>query len=139
MLKLSAEPIPIECAPTRLMQVFTNLIRNALEASGAEASVEIATSVQADKAVATVTDNGPGIDAASQAKLFEPFFTTKRQGEGLGLGLSLSRKVIHDLGGELRYDTSYRGGARFVITIPAGVSARHSTAPPRSMSAPPPA
>jgi signal transduction histidine kinase len=137
VLNLSDEPIAVECVPTRLGQVFTNLIKNAFEACGDDGTVEIATQIHGGVAVATVTDTGPGVLPQQLPKLFEPFHTTKKQGEGLGLGLSLSRKVMHDLGGDLRYDGMYRDGARFVVTLPVKAASRHATASP-SVPAPPP-
>src|SRR5439155_3019583 len=129
----SDAPIAVECAPTRLTQVFTNLIKNAFEACGESGKVEIATSVAGGLAVATVTDTGPGVAPAQLSKLFEPFHTTKKQGEGLGLGLSLSRKVMHDLGGDLRYDPTYSGGARFIVSLP--LARPRSVRPPSPTSA----
>ncbi|RYE94411.1 MAG: hybrid sensor histidine kinase/response regulator, partial [Myxococcales bacterium] len=118
-LALSTEALPVEVVSTRLTQVFTNLIKNALEEIGEQGRVEIATRREGDRVVATVTDDGPGVPAGARGKLFEPFFTTKTKGQGLGLGLSLSRKVVNDFGGELRLDESYTGGARFVVSLPA--------------------
>jgi signal transduction histidine kinase len=137
VLKLHDAPVAVECVPTRLTQVFTNLIKNALEVIGPEGKVEVETRIEGGTALATVTDNGPGVDPASLSKLFQPFHTTKKQGQGLGLGLSLSRKVMHDLGGELRYDASYRGGARFVVALPVGGLPRQSPSlvPPPSRAA----
>lgn len=109
----------VTCVPTRLTQVFTNLTKNAFEAMSWKGKVTIATRREGDRVLATVTDEGPGVPKDRRGKLFEPFQTTKKQGEGLGLGLSLSRKVLHDLGGDLRLDDTYEGGARFVLELPA--------------------
>jgi two-component system C4-dicarboxylate transport sensor histidine kinase DctB len=49
-----------------------------------------------------VTDHGPALDDATYARLFEPFFTTKPPGEGLGLGLVISSKIVREFGGSLR-------------------------------------
>ncbi len=129
-LALSPLPVPVHCTPTRLQQVFTNLIKNAIEAMNGSGEVTIETSIDGRLALATVTDNGPGIAPANQASLFEPFFTTKKQGEGLGLGLSLSRKVLHDLGGDLRYDKEHVGGASFVISLPLADGRDHRGSSP---------
>jgi signal transduction histidine kinase len=115
----SNDAVVVQCVPTRLTQVFTNLVKNAFEAMSWKGTVTIATRREGGSVIATVTDTGPGIPESQRGKLFQPFHTTKKQGEGLGLGLSLSQKVVHDLGGELRIDPNYRDGARFVITLPA--------------------
>lgn len=133
-LALHAEPVVVECFPTRLNQVFTNLLRNALDAMKGQGTVTITTTVEEGKVIARVTDTGPGIPEHVRAKLFEPFFTTKRQGKGLGLGLSLSRKVLHDVGGDLVFEPGDSPGARFVIRLPASAArprrGASSTAPP---------
>ncbi|MGZ3450506.1 MAG: ATP-binding protein [Polyangiales bacterium] len=117
-LDLSPDPVVVEVVPTRLTQVFTNLVKNGFEAMSWRGTVAIQTRREGGMVVATVTDNGPGVPAAQRAKLFEPFQTTKKQGEGLGLGLSLARKVMTDLGGELKLDPDHEGGARFVVRLP---------------------
>ena len=66
-----------------------------------------------------VRDHGPGIDDADRARIFEPFFTTKQPGEGLGLGLTISRDILRDFGGDLLAGPAPGGGARFVILLPA--------------------
>ena len=110
--------LPISCVPSRMLMVFTNLIKNAFDAMGGDGTVTITTSQIGDSAEVRIADTGPGVPASFQDKLFEPFQTTKTTGQGLGLGLSLASKVISDLGGELRYDADYTDGACFVITIP---------------------
>ena len=67
----------------------------------------------------TVSDNGCGMDEATRSRVFEPFFTTKQPGEGLGLGLTISRDILRDFGGDLLAGPAPGGGARFVILLPA--------------------
>jgi signal transduction histidine kinase len=65
-----------------------------------------------------VRDNGPGIPQALQERVFEPFFTTKPPGQGAGLGLDITRRIIGDLhGGELTVD-SRPGDTRFIVRLP---------------------
>jgi signal transduction histidine kinase len=125
-LDLSPDPVVVEVVPTRLTQVFTNLVKNGFEAMSWRGTVAITTRREGGMVIATVTDNGPGVPLAQRSKLFEPFQTTKKQGEGLGLGLSLARKVMTDLGGELKLDPDHEGGARFVVRLP--VHRDHATA-----------
>ena len=65
-----------------------------------------------------MTDTGPGIAPALQAKVFEPFFTTKPTGEGTGLGLALCRSMIEEHGGTIELDSEPGRGSRFTIELP---------------------
>lgn len=113
------------CDRNRLQQVLVNLIGNALDAMQGEAvrrlecSVERATSGQLALAV---SDSGCGFTEEALSHLFEPFFTTKQPGEGLGLGLTISRDILRDFGGDLLAGPAPGGGARFVVLLPPYVS-----------------
>ncbi|PMR80685.1 sensor histidine kinase [Halomonas urumqiensis] len=104
----------------RLEQVLVNLIGNALQAMADVAKPRLMLSIEqrGDEVVLGVADNGPGIDEALLPSIFEPFFTTKSPGSGLGLGLSISSRIIDDLGGRLRAENRPQGGALFTITLP---------------------
>jgi two-component system C4-dicarboxylate transport sensor histidine kinase DctB len=95
--------------PNRLEQVLINLIGNALDAMADPASTRapvltITVSCDADHVCIAVRDTGVGIAEEVRCHLFEPFFTTKDQGEGLGLGLTISSSIIHEFGGALLAD-----------------------------------
>ncbi len=117
-LQLADEQLPVRCSPTRLVQVFTNLVKNAFEAMDHEGTVTIRTRIDGDVVEARVSDTGPGVPEAFQPKLFEPFQSTKGQGQGLGLGLSLTQSVVEDLGGTITYDPEGAQGACFVVRLP---------------------
>ncbi len=104
----------------RLEQVMVNLISNALQAmeSVAEKQIEITLQAQADSLIIRVRDHGPGIPASELDRVFEPFYTTKQAGQGLGLGLSISHRIIENLNGCLRAENHVGGGAVFVIELP---------------------
>ncbi|MBT9520621.1 MAG: sensor histidine kinase [Dechloromonas sp.] len=110
------------CDQNRLQQVLVNLIGNAIDAMADEPerrltfSVELASSGQLALAV---SDSGFGFTEEALEHLFEPFFTTKQPGEGLGLGLTISRDILRDFGGDLLAGPAPGGGARFVILLPA--------------------
>jgi two-component system C4-dicarboxylate transport sensor histidine kinase DctB len=111
---------------TRLEQVLVNLIANALDAmtmtaARADASGELTISItsDADDVSISVHDNGPGLTDEALAHLFEPFFTTKDQGEGLGLGLTISMSIVKEFGGALSAHNRAEGGAEFVIRLRA--------------------
>jgi two-component system C4-dicarboxylate transport sensor histidine kinase DctB len=65
----------------------------------------------------SIADTGCGLPDAGA--LFEPFFTTKPAGEGLGLGLAISRDIVREFGGDLRAENRPEGGARFILQLPA--------------------
>lgn len=109
------------CDRNRLQQVLVNLIGNALDAMREEPvrrlsfSVDVASSGMLALAV---SDSGYGFSEEALAHLFEPFFTTKQPGEGLGLGLTISRDILRDFGGDLMAGPAPGGGARFVVMLP---------------------
>ena len=73
--------------------------------------------VEGDDLVLSVKDNGPGVPPDVQARLFTPFFTTKGPGRGMGLGLTIARRVVRGLGGTLQL-ASTGAGAEFVVRVP---------------------
>ncbi|SFU54321.1 sensor histidine kinase [Halomonas korlensis] len=114
------EEVWVHADPVRLEQVLVNLIGNALQAMADTPEPCLCLSIERDAGQVTigVADNGPGIAKAHLAKVFEPFFTTKSRGSGLGLGLSISSRIIDDLGGRLVATNRDGGGALFSIVLP---------------------
>ena len=109
----------VECVPDELTQVLSNLVQNAIEAAPEAAGrVRIRGSVEDDAVVLSVQDNGPGIPAEVRARLFTPFFTTKGPGRGMGLGLTIARRVVQSLGGTLAVASPPGAGAEFVVRLP---------------------
>lgn len=115
----------------RLEQVMVNLIGNALQAMAETSEARLILSITADdrQVYIGVHDNGPGIAEALLGKVFEPFFTTKSAGKGLGLGLSISARIVDDLGGRLEAGHGELGGARFTIILPIHTIATHPFCP----------
>ncbi|SDO48655.1 two-component system, NtrC family, C4-dicarboxylate transport sensor histidine kinase DctB [Halomonas shengliensis] len=118
--RFPAAPAWVDADPVRLEQVLVNLIGNALQAMAGTAAPSLTLSVRADHETIelAVEDSGPGIPPEQLTRIFEPFFTTKSPGSGLGLGLSISSRIIDDLGGRLFAENRAEGGARFVIRLP---------------------
>ncbi len=104
----------------RLEQVVINLLSNALDAvSGSgDPVVKLAMRRDGKQALVIVSDNGPGIDEEAMPLIFDPFFTTKDVGAGLGLGLSIAYKIVHDFSGSLKAANREGGGAEFTMRLP---------------------
>jgi signal transduction histidine kinase len=103
----------------KLTQVLVNLIRNALQATGDNTAVRVAASARAAGEVEfTVEDEGPGIGPELRDRLFQPFVSSKG-GEGLGLGLYMSRLIVESHHGSIRAVDRPGGGARFEVVVPA--------------------
>lgn len=106
----------------QLQQVVLNLVTNAIQAMAGQGagggSLRVTTRAEGDRVVLEVADSGPGVPVASRAHIFEPFFTTKREGEGTGLGLSVSYGIVTALGGSIELVDSGDKGACFRVTLP---------------------
>jgi signal transduction histidine kinase len=111
--------LPKICAQAgELNQVWTNLIANAVEAMGGEGTLTIRTARERDCVLVEIGDTGSGIPADVRARIFEPFFTTKDVGEGTGLGLDISyRIVVRRHHGDIRVE-SEPGNTRFQVLLP---------------------
>lgn len=103
----------------RLEQVLVNLFTNAMDAmqDQLQRRITVAAERRDGRVQVRVIDNGPGMDERQQARLFEPFFTTKPAGQGLGLGLVISSKIVHEFGGNLRAHRSLDGGMCFEFDL----------------------
>lgn len=106
----------------QIERVLVNLLSNSVEAmqnAGIDPksiTVDVSTTSRKSMALITVQDSGPGLDAKTARKAFDPFFTTKTH--GLGMGLAVSRALVHANGGQLWHEGSWKGGATFRFTLP---------------------
>jgi C4-dicarboxylate-specific signal transduction histidine kinase len=120
------------CDSNRLQQVLVNLIGNAIDAMAGQPERRLSFAVEAagvGRLALAVTDTGSGFSPSALAHLFEPFFTTKQPGEGLGLGLTISRDILRDFGGDLLAEAAPGGGARFIVLLPLSASISTLTDP----------
>lgn len=116
------EAVPsILCYPEELIQVWSNLIGNALQAMNYEGHLSITISQQDQHIVVKIQDSGCGIPPAIQDKIFEAFFTTKPRGEGSGLGLSIVQKIIDRHHGRIEI-TSEPGQTTVQVWLPLSPS-----------------
>lgn len=107
--------------PAELNQVWTNLIDNAVSAiaeTGGEGTLTVRTAREGDRLLVEFRDTGPGVPAEIRSRIFDPFFTTKPVGEGTGLGLDISwRIVVGKHHGSLQVE-SVPGDTRFQVLLP---------------------
>ena len=109
--------------PDRLIQVFVNLLRNALYAIPPSGKIEVKTKRivrNAQRWVSiTVEDNGPGIPPEVLPDIFEAFVSTRLDARGTGLGLTVAEGIVHQHGGTISATNNQRGGACLEVTLPA--------------------
>jgi PAS domain S-box-containing protein len=127
---------PVVADPSRLGQVFLNLLANAVQAippgDARNQRIEVAVRCARDGAVEVVIrDSGPGIAPDVLARIFEPFVTTKAAGTGTGLGLYISHSIVAALGGELAVTSQLGHGTRVTVRLPRGERAATPPSPPR--------
>ena len=103
----------------RLVQVYVNLLTNAMHASRPGDRIRMTGTSQNGQIEACIDDEGHGIPAAFMDRIFEPFFTTKPPGEGTGLGLPVAYSIVQDHGGTLHAENLPGGGARMTIRLSA--------------------
>jgi signal transduction histidine kinase len=118
----------IPCYPGELNQVWTNLIDNAVSAMDGAGTLTVSTSRDRDFLAVEIGDTGPGVPAEIRDRIFEPFFTTKPVGEGTGLGLDISwRIIVNSHHGDLGVE-SVPGDTRFRVRLPLTAPARDASA-----------
>lgn len=118
--EVPTQPLMLEGDRGRIKQVLVNLIRNAVDAMRdcSERNLWVRVAAEEDQTEITISDSGIGIAPQDLEEIFTPFFTTKEVGEGLGLGLSISYRIVTDLGGTIRAKNLSDGGARFIVQLP---------------------
>lgn len=114
-----AEPVWVEIDREMLRQVLVNLCENSSRALDERAGTQAITLRESgEAAVLEVADDGPGVVPGIAGRLFEPYATTRGVGEGMGLGLAISRKILLDHGGDLELAESSERGATFRLIFP---------------------
>ena len=105
--------------PDELLQVFVNLVTNAVQAMEGKGALTLSTAGADGFVLATVKDTGPGIPHNNLTRIFDPFFTTKEQGKGTGLGLHIVRDIVTNYGGQITAESTLGQGATFTVKLPA--------------------
>lgn len=109
---------PLRCRPDELNQVWTNIIHNSLQSMNYKGVLTINIYKEKENAVVSISDTGCGIPKEIRQRIFEPFFTTKPQGEGSGLGLDITKKIIDKHKGWIEVDSVEGQGTTFKVYLP---------------------
>jgi two-component system, sensor histidine kinase RegB len=121
-----AQAAAITGPPRALADVLRGLLKNAVQASAGASDVVLRITVEGGRVGAAVLDAGRGMPAEILARAGEPFFTTKVPGEGMGLGLFLTRTLAEQLGGEFRITSRPGSGTEARIVLPATTAGERS-------------
>ncbi|MGO9620491.1 MAG: ATP-binding protein [Desulfobaccales bacterium] len=106
----------IEADPTQLNQAVLNLLKNAMEATGPDGRIILASGSKKGQVWFSIRDTGKGMTPEVKSKIFHPFFTTKEK--GTGLGLAVVNKIITDHGGTIDLETAPEAGSTFTVRLP---------------------
>jgi len=118
-VELQDEVPTIRVVPDQLIQVFINIIINALDAmEGQAGSITLSSRSDKKNVYTVISDTGKGIEEDDLDKIFDPFYTTKKVGEGTGLGLWVSYGIIKNFGGTIRVDSVAGRGTSITISLP---------------------
>lgn len=108
--------------PSKMIQLFSNIILNAYQAMGGKGDLFLRTGQEAGAIQIEMKDTGPGIPPDMLPRLFTPFFTMRGASalgeEGTGLGLYISKNIVDDMKGEIRVESAVGKGTKFLITLP---------------------
>jgi two-component system sensor histidine kinase PhcS len=120
----------------KLIQVLVNLLQNSFDAlatktyaNGEQPTITITGRAEDGRSLLSVRDNGPGIAPENLDKIFDPFFTTKDVGEGMGLGLSISYRILQDSNGRIAVNSEPGRFCEFTLEFPLTTAATAAAQP----------
>ncbi|MEX0788724.1 MAG: ATP-binding protein [Anaerolineales bacterium] len=116
--KLPARPVNITYDAQQIEQVLINLIQNAVQAMPQGGALHIQLASRHGGAEVRLRDSGTGIPAEVLPRIFDPFFTTKAEGQGTGMGLSVSYGIVSRHGGRIDVESQMNKGTTFTILLP---------------------
>ena len=108
----------IQAVAEEILQIFVNLIRNAVEAMEGKGVLRLTSRKTNHGLEVIIQDTGPGISKEDREKIFDPFFTTKPPGQGTGLGLNVAHRLITKYHGSIEVESQEGKGATFRVTFP---------------------
>lgn len=123
----SVADVPLQVDESKVLRVFVNLVKNAIEAMPEGGTLTIASQHNTDYTSVSFSDTGKGISDEVLSKLFTPLFTTKAQ--GMGFGLSISKRIVEAHGGKISVQTALKKGTTFTVAFP------NSSRPTETMNA----
>lgn len=138
-LLLPEEPVFLSCDGTRVEQVLHNLVSNALKYSPGGSRVDVIVGREGEQAVLSVVDRGIGISSEELRTLFAPFRRTGRAREkapGVGLGLSVARRIVEAHGGRIEVESHPGVGSTFRVRLPLVHAAAHPDRPGDAVPSP---
>lgn len=112
---IDLKPTQIWAQPTYLQQILFNLIKNACQSMADKGTLKIYQIESPQSFDFIVEDDGPGLPEQIAHQIFKPFFTTKEAGQGTGLGLFISQKLMGRMNAELIYNSKFTKGAQFIL------------------------
>lgn len=119
LVRMLPDELDAEVDPARLRQIAYNLLSNAIKFTPPEGTVTVELTADDAELRLTVADTGRGIAGADQGRIFAPFEQlTPQAGEGTGLGLALTRRLVEAHGGRIELDSTPGEGSRFTIMLP---------------------
>ncbi len=118
VVKLEPELPEIWAREAGMRGVCMNLMLNAVQAMDANGRLEVTTRRAGDQVVLEVQDSGPGIPPQNIDRIWNPFFTTKGSGQGTGLGLPITNRIVDRHGGRISVESVPGRGARFIVELP---------------------
>jgi len=108
----------LNIVPDQLLQVFVNILINALDAIYGNGTINVKSYHDNNFVNVEITDNGTGMNEETIEKIFDPFFTTKDVGKGTGLGLSVSYGIIKKMNGSIEVKSKLNEGSTFTVKLP---------------------
>jgi two-component system sensor histidine kinase GlrK len=119
---IQREPLYVGCDPNRMVQLFMNLVENAIRFSPKGGIVRVNVRASDHSATVAIADSGPGIEDEHKEKIFQTFHQVKQGkkslGESLGLGLAISRALVEAHGGRIWVEDNPGGGSVFLVQLP---------------------
>lgn len=132
-LDVQVDDLPaVHADETRLRQVLTNLVSNAIKYTREQSLVQVRAHAEGNRVSLSVQDDGPGLSPSQRQQLFQPFNrlgAERSRVEGTGLGLVISRHLVESMGGELQLAESAGRGCCFEVTLPRAEAAAAPAAP----------
>jgi signal transduction histidine kinase len=108
----------IRVVPDQMLQVFVNILINALDAVEGQGTIMVSATVDENYIVLKFSDNGCGMSEETMKLIFDPFFSTKDVGKGTGLGLSVSYGIVRKFGGDISVESELNKGSCFCVKLP---------------------